>query len=311
MKRSGRVPWSEVRVGIVIIFAFSVLMWAAFQGSGFTVFKKSHDVVTFFDDIQGLATGSPVWLGGIEVGHVTGIQFVNMDGVGKIRVGLAVENSAWGLVSSESKASVGTVGLMGDKYVSVTMRQPGQPQAQDGDTLGIEVAGDLTTAFSGAPDMMDNLTTTMQHLNNILARIERGEGYLGRITSNSQSSDEIDSLVRSSRELLTDLNRSQKKLVASVENASTAFDSLSNGVLNGGGTLSKLVWDTTLYANLASMTQRADNMVARWETADGSANKLMTDSTLYIEVRELVTDTRTLLDDIMANPRRYFKFSVF
>lgn len=311
MKRSGRVPWSEVRVGVVIIFAFSVLMWAAFQGSGFTVFKKSHEVTTFFDDIAGLATGSPVWLGGIEVGHVTGIHFVEIDGVGQVRVGLAIENTAWSLVSSESKAAIGTVGLMGDKYVSVTMRKPDQPRASDGDTLATFVAGDLTTAFSSAPDMMKDLATTMGHLNNILARIERGEGYLGRITSNSQSSDQIDSLVKSSRELMTDLNKSQKRLVASVEHASTAFDSLSNGVLNGGGTLSKLVWDTTLYANLTSMTHRADNMVQRWESSTGTADKLMTDSTLYIEVRELVTDTRTLLDDIMANPRRYFKFSVF
>jgi phospholipid/cholesterol/gamma-HCH transport system substrate-binding protein len=311
MKRSGRVPWSELRVGLVIIFAFSVLIWAAFQGTGFTVFRKSHPLTTFFGDINGLATGSPVWLGGIEVGHVTGIHFVEIGGVGQIEVGLAIENNAWSMVSSESKAAVGTVGLMGDKYVSVTLRTPDQPRASDGDTLATIIAGDLTTAFSGAPKLMDGLAETMGHLNAILERIERGEGYLGRVTSNSRSSDEIDSLVTSSRQLLTDLNKSQKRLVESVEHASTAFDSLTNGVLNGGGTLSKLVWDTTLYANLTSMTHRADNMVARWESSTGTADKLMTDSSLYIEVRELVTDTRTLLDDIMANPKRYFKFSVF
>ena len=274
MKRSGRVPWSEVRVGIVIIFAFSVLMWAAFQGTGFTVFKKSHHVTTFFSDIGGLATGSPVWLGGIEVGRVTGLRFVEIDGVGQIEAGLAINDDAWGLVSRESQASIGTVGLMGDKYVSVTLRKPGQPGATDGDTLATIIAGDLTTAFSGAPDMMADLGKTMGHLNAILERIERGEGYLGRVTSDSRSSDQIDSLVTSSRRLMTDLNKSQKKLVASVEKASTAFDSLTNGVLNGGGTLSKLVWDTTLYANLTSMTQRADNMVSRWESSTGTADKL-------------------------------------
>jgi len=311
MKRSARVPWSEVRVGVVIIFAFSVLMWAAFQGTGFTVFKKSHSLTTFFSDVNGLATGSPVWLGGIEVGHVSGMRLVEIGGVGQIEITLAIETGAWDLVSSESKAAIGTVGLMGDKYVSVTLRTPGQPSASDGDTLATTIAGDLTTAFSGAPKLMDGLSETMGHLNAILERIERGEGYLGRVTSNTRSSDEIDSLVTSSRQLLTDLNKSQKRLVQSVEHASSAFDSLTDGVLHGGGTLSKLVWDTTLYANLSSMTHRADNMVARWESGTGTADKLMTDSTLYIEVRELVTDTRTLLDDIMANPRRYFKFSMF
>jgi phospholipid/cholesterol/gamma-HCH transport system substrate-binding protein len=131
------------------------------------------------------------------------------------------------------------------------------------------------------------------------------------MTTDSRSSDAIDSLVASSRELMTDLNQSQRRLVNSIQSASTAFDSLTQGVLHGDGTLSKLVWDTTLYANLSSMSARADNMVARWESRDGTIDKAMTDTTLYIEVRDLVADTRALLDDIMANPRRYFKFSVF
>jgi phospholipid/cholesterol/gamma-HCH transport system substrate-binding protein len=311
MKRSGRVPWSEVRVGVVIIFAFSVLMWAAFQGTGFTVFRKTHPLVTFFDDVAGLATGSPVWLGGIEVGHVSSMRFVDIDGAGKVEVVFEVEDAVWGLVSSESKASVGTVGLMGDKYVTITTRQPGQPPAEEGDTVMSVIAGDLTTAFSGAPDLMGDLATTMQRLNVVLERIDRGEGFLGRMTTDSRSSNAIDSLVASSRQLMTDLNQSQERLVNSIQTASTAFDSLTQGVMHGDGTLSKLVWDTTLYANLSWMTARADNMIARWESRDGTIDKAMTDTTLYIEVRDLVADTRALLDDIMANPRRYFKFSVF
>ncbi len=145
----------------------------------------------------------------------------------------------------------------------------------------------------------------------VLERVEKGEGFLGRLTSDGESSDGIDSLVGASRQLMRDLNVSQKRLVHSVETASVAFDSLANGVLHGGGSLSKLVWDTTLYANLTSMTQRADNMVAQWESGEGTISKLVNDSSMYVQTRELVLDTRTLLDDIMANPRKYFKFSVF
>lgn len=311
MRRSNRIAWSEVRIGMAIIFAFSVLMWAAFSGSGFTIFKKSHSLIAIFDDITGLATGSPVWVGGIEVGHVSNIRFIEQDDQPRIRVTIEINRSAWHLVSTESKAAIGTVGLMGDKYVSVTFRERGQPPAVDGAVIQTQAAEDLLGAFSGAPDMMSNLSATTAHLNAVLERIERGEGYLGRLTADGQTSDELDSLVVASRNMMRELTKTQKRLVASVENAGGAFDSLATAIRTGGGSLSQLIYDTTLYANLTSLTARTDRLVAQWEHGDGTVGKLMSDSSMYVEIRELVTDTRWLLDDIMANPRKYFKFSVF
>ncbi len=311
MRRSGRVPWSEVRVGVVILFAFAVLLWAAFNGSGMTFFQQTRELKVHYQDVGGLATGAPVWVGGIEVGRVSSIKFVEYQGIGQIEVVFGITEEAWPLVSSESKVSVSTMGLMGDKYLSVTPREKGQPPAEPGMVLQPAGGADMSAAFAEAPDMMRDFSATMQRLNTILERIERGEGYLGRLTTDSRSSDEIDSLVIASKDLMTELRRSQARLVSSIESASNAFDSLSNGILHGEGTLSRLVWDTTLYAEMSSVSSRMDNMLARWESGRGTAHHMMTDSTLYLEARNLVTDTRALIDDIMANPKKYFKFSVF
>jgi phospholipid/cholesterol/gamma-HCH transport system substrate-binding protein len=115
----------------------------------------------------------------------------------------------------------------------------------------------------------------------------------------------------SSRELIQSLNTSQTRLVASIERASHSFDSLSQGILHGDGTLARLVWDTTLYTELAGVTRRANSLMETIESGDGTLGRLSSDSAMYVEVRDLVTDMRALIDDIMANPRRYFKFSVF
>lgn len=311
MRRSGRVAWGEVRVGMVVIFAFSVLMWAAFNGSSMTFFKKGHNLTAFFDDVSGLATGSPVWLGGIEVGHVSKIEFVERNGVGKVWINLSIQDDAWQLVSSQSEAAVATMGLMGDKYITLTVRQAGQPPAGEGDILRTRAAADMTAAFSNVPDLMDNLTTTTKHLNKILARIESGEGFLGRITSAGRSSDELDSLVTVSKRLMVGLNDAQVRLTRSVGNVEASFDSVSHGILHGGGTLSKLVWDSTLYVEMTSMTRRINSLAARLDSDQGTLGKLTADSTMYVEIRTLVTDTRALLDDLRANPRKYLKFSVF
>ncbi|MEW5701169.1 MAG: MlaD family protein [Candidatus Zixiibacteriota bacterium] len=311
MRRSGRVPWGEVRVGIVILFAFAVLLWAAFKGTGMTVFEKTKSLETYFDDVGGLVSGSPVWLGGIEVGRVTGIEFVQRDRPGSIRVQFRITDDAWALVSDSSTAAIGTVGLMGDKYLSVTLRAPGDPPATPGATLKSTIAGDLTTAFANAPEMMDNLNASLGHLSAILTRVERGEGYLGRLTTNGSSSDAIDSVVIASRRLLVDLGKAQERLVTAMEGTARSFDSLSHGVLHGGGTLSHLVWDSALYVELTDVSRRAHALVSRWEQGQGTLGRLSADSSLYVEARDLVKETRLLIDDITANPKKYFKVSVF
>jgi phospholipid/cholesterol/gamma-HCH transport system substrate-binding protein len=311
MKRSGRVAWGEVRVGLVIIFGFSVVMWAAFTGSGMSIFKKSDHLEALFDDVSGLTTGSPVWLGGIEVGNVSDIKFIEENGKSGVRVTMAIKDDAWRMVSKHSQVSVATMGLMGDKYVTLSTRQPGDLQAEPGDVLPTRVADDMTSVFASVPDLMKNLTETTTRLNAILARVERGEGFLGRMTTSGESSDEIDSLVASSRRLMAGLNDSQKHLIHSVDAAQASFDSLSNGILHGGGTLSRLVWDSTLYTELTAMTRRMNSLATRLDSDSGTLGKLTTDSTMYVEIRRLVTETRTLLDDLRANPKKYFKFSVF
>lgn len=286
-------------------------MWAAFQGSTLTFLAHAHILHAYFDDVGGLVNGSPVWLGGMEVGRVKKIEFVERNGVGTIHVAFAVEDKAWSLLSDRSTASVGTMGLMGDKYISVSIRKPGESPATPGMTLLPSSAGDMTSAFANVPGLMDTVNVTLSHLNSILARIERGEGTLGRLTTNSKSSDQIDSAIAASKDLMRDLNASQKRLVTAMERASGSFDSLSNGILHGGGTLSRLIYDSSLFVELRNVSIRADSLVAKWESGSGTMGKLSSDSTLYVEMRGIVGDTRKLIDDIMANPKKYFKFSVF
>lgn len=311
MKRSGRIPWVEVRVGMVILFAFAVLMWAAFNGTGMTFFEESYELHTYFQDVAGLVAGSPVWMGGIEVGNVTKIEFIERDGTGMVHVAFKVNKDAWPLVGEQSLASMGSMGLMGDKFLAVSVRPPGSGPATPGATLETSTAGDMSSAFAAVPGMMDSVKQTLSHLNVTLARIERGEGLLGRLTTNSATSDEIDSLLLASRLAMKELVTTQRRLVSAMETVAGSFDTLSHDMLHGQGTLSKLVYDSSLYVGLRNVTTRSDSLLAAWESGPGTMGKLSSDSMLYVEVRELVSDTRSLIDDIMANPKKYFKFSVF
>ncbi len=64
-------------------------------------------------------------------------------------------------------------------------------------------------------------------------------------------------------------------------------------------------------ASLVRLIQGADTLMTRLQEGTGTLGLLMSDSVLYQEARLAVAQLRELLADIQANPRKYFKFSVF
>jgi phospholipid/cholesterol/gamma-HCH transport system substrate-binding protein len=55
----------------------------------------------------------------------------------------------------------------------------------------------------------------------------------------------------------------------------------------------------------------ADSVMGRLAQGRGTLGMLSQDSTLYNETTATVVELRKLIADIQANPRKYFKFSVF
>ena len=63
--------------------------------------------------------------------------------------------------------------------------------------------------------------------------------------------------------------------------------------------------------SMANTLSSVDTVLARMKDGRGTLSLLASDSTLYLETRNTLTQFRELLADIKANPRRYLKFSVF
>jgi uncharacterized protein YoxC len=63
--------------------------------------------------------------------------------------------------------------------------------------------------------------------------------------------------------------------------------------------------------SLVRVLEASDSLLTRVQTGRGTLSLLASDSVLYHEATRTVQQLRQLLADIQANPRRYFRFSVF
>src|SRR5918911_5652947 len=76
MPRTRSLAWSELKIGIVSLFALviaGILIFMVSGEGGF--FWQRYSIKTIFSDIQGLKKGAPVRVAGVEVGSVTDMQF--------------------------------------------------------------------------------------------------------------------------------------------------------------------------------------------------------------------------------------------
>lgn len=64
-------------------------------------------------------------------------------------------------------------------------------------------------------------------------------------------------------------------------------------------------------ASLVHVLVAADSLLSAIQSGQGTLGKLAADSALYNETTSTVKELHGLLQDIRANPRRYFSFSVF
>src|ERR1044071_9942976 len=123
------LAWTELRVGILVITSFLLLAVAIFYVSGQSgFFVPTYKVVAYFQNANNLKSGAEVSLEGVTIGNV---QTVSVSRATDPKTGLADPKKAVeavlkldakykNIIRSDSMATIGTIGLLGDSKVDIT-----------------------------------------------------------------------------------------------------------------------------------------------------------------------------------------------
>lgn len=308
MRRSNRVKWSELKVGIVVMFAFGMMMWASFFGGGTSIFERKSLFVAYFDDVNGLTTGSPVWMQGVEVGNVRSIRFDNQ--TRKIEVVGRVMSSAWPMVTTDSKVKIGAIGLIGDKYLQLHPGKSESPQLEDGGTLET-IEDDVDKIFREGASALENMNALTADFKKLLDKINSGEGLLGKLINDPSLYYRLDSAVGELTTTLAILNDNQQRVFDNLDSGARSFAKIAEAFTDTTGTIGKLLSDSSLYVDLRQATTSLAEIFTSIDSGRGTLGALVRDEELYDNAKDLLSRIENLLLDMESNPKKYFKVSVF
>jgi len=313
-----QLRWSKLRVGLVITLALVTLFITVFfAGNIEDLLAPKIELKAQILDAKGLRKGAPVWISGTEVGAVHKIE-LNPE-YGTI-VTISIKQSALPFIKEDSQATVLTMGLLGDKYIELSIGSPQAGQVNPGDMLKGSTQIELQDVVETSAASIEKMTEFIKRLDALAEKIEKGGGTIGKLLTDPAIYENLRDTTKTLAQILDELRTSQgtlKKLLDDpalynkMLSASSSLEEFSKTLNQSSGTLKKLAEDPALYDNLTKATRALSSILEKIDKGEGAAGALIKDQELARELKETIRTLRELTKDIKENPKKYFKFSVF
>jgi phospholipid/cholesterol/gamma-HCH transport system substrate-binding protein len=290
----------EVSVGIVITIAVVValmgVLWLARGGlsSGYPLYAR-------FSWGQNLKQGQPVLLAGVNIGYVDNVE-LRPDGY--LDVVMRINNQYH--VPKSAKATVRAVGFFGDVAVALTPRL--------GASLDTSYAvGDTVPAGppeAGVAEIMTKADSVSGALNKIIHAMQVEVVDAGGLRDLRATIASTSALAAQLQHIAAEQNDHLTATLASFQHVAQSIDTVQvDSTVRNFRASSERVASTA--AKLDSAATQLNAFLTKANSNNSSLGLMMSDTTLYRNLRNSLASADSLLADIKAHPGRYISVHIF
>ena len=268
--------FSQLRVGIFVLFGLAVLAFLILNASGdFNPFEKKFRLKAHFANADGLRDAAEVQLAGVHIGKVERVNLLPPGSPDNARVEaiLLVDRNLGGTpitdrIRADSTAQLVAVSLLAnDKMINITPGSPNATAVSENDVLKSTMTMSLTQLTETGNELLQQFNKLSVPANEILNKANRGEGTLGRVINDESLYRNLDATVSELQNTLDRINR-------------------------GNGSAGKLLNDPELYDNLNRSVKQLEAISNDLRAGKGTAGKFLTDERLYNDARDAIADLR-------------------
>jgi phospholipid/cholesterol/gamma-HCH transport system substrate-binding protein len=288
----------EVLVGLIVTAAIVVTvlgsLWLARGG-----LSKGYPLYAKFPWGAGLKQGQPVLLVGVNVGYV---DEVDLRQNGTLVTTLRIQKSYQ--VPITSKAAVIPNGIFGDMAIAVTPSRPDPRSFKPGDTIPI---GPPTPGIAELTSKADSITRSVNAMTSALEREMVAGGGIRDLRNTISATNRM---VNEFAAVASEQSRQLTATMTSLRRATSAIDpaKVDSTITNFRNASTNLA---AMSADLKQTSTKLDAILAKVDSGNGSASKLLNDPGVYNDVRGLLQRMDSLMADIKKNPKRYINVKVF
>ncbi|MBI4396822.1 MAG: MCE family protein [Elusimicrobia bacterium] len=269
----------ETKVGAFTLAALAVLA-AGILVLGDIQFRSTYDLHIIFDDAEGLPDKGPVKVAGVEVGKVDRIQLVDQRAKVTVRLAEGVQ------AHEDAKAYVSATGLIGSKYLELTLGSPSAPLLKEGATI----QGEPSFSFDDVMKQLQEFFRDDPELGSVSDNVRATAANLRRVT------DALNTALAKQEKALEEIVLNTRDLSRHAKNVSASLDEI---------TQEKKEDIKVALAKIRSVSERLDSLLAKVEKGEGTVGKLMSDDEMgqslkqtFADVQQAAKEAKTILGRI-------------
>ncbi|MED5371264.1 MAG: MlaD family protein [Myxococcota bacterium] len=276
----------DLKVGIFVFFSVFVLGLIMFVlGEGSELLEEQYKLNASFDDVGGLRDGAAVRLAGIDVGEVSVVRMSEDDGVKPIFVELTLKAEFQSRIREDSVARIDTEGVLGDKYVAISVGSNDTPELDDGAWLKVQESKALVEYQKQANEILAQLEEISQKVNLSLGEDDEARAAsvaniisdVEQITSEAENGDGLIHALVYDKKLTRKLNHIATNLEGGSEDVAVMTkelregDSIAHELLMGDG-------GEELATQLNETAKAMETLIADLENEDSVVHALLYDA---------------------------------
>jgi len=252
---------APVRLGIFIVLGFVLFAVGIFMvGKKGAIFGSSFNVSAYFSNVQGLRNGAVVRLNGIDVGSVKSIQIVP-DTTGRVQVKMSLSQDIHRFIRTDTKASIETEGLVGNKVVVLKIGGSTSEEVSDGGIIQTEEQPTFTAIIAETQGVIKYTKDMTRSLAEITEKVNTGKGSIGKLLND-------DRLYKNAADLTEQANVSLKGITQELQKVTGLFDKLGVGVQD-------------VVNNVNRSIVRLDTIMAGVQHGKGMLGQMLVDGSKY------------------------------
>jgi phospholipid/cholesterol/gamma-HCH transport system substrate-binding protein len=149
-----------------------------FVGKQKNLFGSTFTLQSQFKTVTGLKVGNNVRFSGINVGTVSEITLITDS---TVAVKLIIKDEVRRFIKTDSKASIGSDGLMGDKVLTISPGAKSNRSVKDNAIIASVKAIEIEDIMKGVKTTVDNASIITDQLAEFSFKINNGKGTLSKL----------------------------------------------------------------------------------------------------------------------------------
>jgi len=291
-----------VLVGIFIFLAMVILIVGVLTlGGQRKTFSNTIDLKAVFDDVNGLQRGSNIWYAGVKIGTIKKLGF-NKDG--GVDVIMSIEEASRQFIHKDTRAKVGTDGLIGNKIIVLYGGSVQTPAVAEGDILAVEKSAAMDELMNTLQTNNKNILDITNDFKIVSRRIAEGQGSLGKLLKEETVADDLNAALLTLKRATQNAERLTEQ-VAGYASRLQKPGSLTNDLITDTVLFSKL---KTSVAQIEEVTTKANEVMGTIRTASNNLtsdlNKTNTPAGVLLHDEETATYLKAAIKNLQSSSEK-------